>query len=442
VSSNILWLLSDQHRADVMGCAGHPLVKTPHLDELAARGTRYDSAYCQGPLCMPSRASLLTGRYVRDHGVLNNKTTLPPMPTIVQSIRDAGYHTATIGKMHLYPHRDDVTDGLDIMRGYGFEYADEIGGKLASRQVRSSYTDYLASRGLLGTYQRFIARSANGVTAPMWTVRETPLPVDAYIDNWVADQAVRWIEQERDSRPFFLWVGFPGPHNPWDAPAEYVEPYEHAEIELDSTRKPELPPGGPLRQFLERFLAYSSSDTVTDDRIREVRRRYFANVTLIDAGIGRIMAALKRRGLDNDTWVIYSTDHGEMLGTHSLFNKMVFYEPSVRVPLIVRPPGGTTAPAVEKGLVEHVDLAATLVEWAGAKQVPDAAGLTLGTRRDRVLSENFGFAMYRTDRWKLVTHEPSGLAVQLFDLEEDQEEDRNVIADPAYSEVVQWLRNA
>jgi choline-sulfatase len=423
MAPNILWLLSDQHRADVMGCAGHPVVRTPNLDELAAAGTRYDSAYCQGPLCMPSRASLLTGRYVHEHGVLDNKTTMNDLPTIVQKIRDAGYHTATIGKMHLYPHRADVADGLRTMHGYGFEYVNEIAGKLASRRVRSAYTDYLEDRGLLGTYREFVASGA-----PMWAVRETPLPPDAYIDTWVAREASNWIGQVSTDRPFFLWVGFPGPHNPWDAPAEYAEQYRDADIELDTTRKPELPEDGPLRAFLERFLAYSSSDTATEDRIREVRRRYFANVTLIDAGIGRILAALRRRGLDQDTWVVYSTDHGEMLGTHSLFNKMVFYEPSVKVPLIVRPPGGGE-PAVNDDLTQHIDLSATLT-------------YPLSTGHEFVLSENFGFAMRRTDRFKLVTHEPSKLPVQLFDLEHDPQENHNVIADPSYAEVIAWLANA
>ena len=347
---NIVWLFTDQHRADVIGAAGHPVVQTPNLDELAAEGTSFDGAYCMGPLCMPSRTSLLTGRYVRDHGVVNNRTDLNgPLPTIVQSIRDAGYHTAAIGKMHLYPHRGTVAEGLDIMRGYGFEHVNEIGGKLASSKVRSGYTDYLAGLGLLDPYRDFVRRRAPQLglrpdqpagRKPTWAVHPTPLPTTSYIDNWVGDQAVDWIGAVDSERPFFLWVGFPGPHDPWDAPAEYVERYRDAEITLDSTRRPEVPPDGPLKKFLDTFLAYSTSQTLTDERAIEVRRHYFANVTLIDAAIGRIVDALKARGLDEDTWIVYSTDHGEMLGTHGLLNKMVFYEPSVRVPLIIRPPGG------------------------------------------------------------------------------------------------------
>jgi arylsulfatase len=475
VGPNILWLFTDQHRADVIGAAGHPVVHTPNLDALAARGTSFDGAYCMGPLCMPSRTSLLTGRYVRDHGVANNRTELAgPLPTIVQSIRDAGYYTAAVGKMHLYPHRASVADGLDIMHGYGFDYVNELGGKLASSRVSSSYTDYLAERGLLDTYRNFVRRRAPHLgllpnqpagRKPTWTVDPTPLPADAYIDNFVGDRAVSWIDEVDTERPFFLWVGFPGPHDLWDAPAEYVEQYRDADIELDSTTRPEVPKDGPLKEFLETFLAYSSSPTLTDERAIEVRRHYFANVTLIDAAIGRIIDALRRRGLDEDTWIVYSTDHGEMLGTHGLLNKMVFYEPSVRVPLIIRPPGGGQARRFT-GLVEHLDLSTTLVELAGGKPVPDSPGRSLtglvdsaqrgkfvvasattnfprcAPGREVVVSENFGFGLWRTERYKLVAHEARRLPVQLFDLAEDPGEDQNQVDDPARRHVVADLMDA
>jgi arylsulfatase A-like enzyme len=458
---NILWLLSDQHRADVIGAAGHPVVRTPRLDALAASGTLFEDAYCQGPLCMPSRASMLTGRYVRDHGVSDNKSTLASgWPTMVQSIRDAGYQTAAIGKMHLYPHRPDVADGLPAMHGYGFDYVNEIGGKLASRRVRSGYTDYLAELGLLDVYRQSVRQSATGSKAPMWTVGSSPLPVDAYIDNWVADQAAAWLAQADSQRPFFLWVGFPGPHNPWEAPARFVEQYAGADLDLDTARRPELPADGPLRQILDRLLSYSSSATLTEERIRQVRRYYFANVTLIDTAIGRILDALYRHGRDHDTWVVYSTDHGEMLGSHGLLSKMIFYEPAVRVPLIIRPPGGRpghrggwpgqrggAAKRRISGLVEQVDLVATLVELAGAAAIPQSPGRSLTSAlkdgpwsgREVVVSENYGFGMWRTGRYKLVLHESDQIPVQLFDLAEDPHEDRNVVAEPGYQRVLTQL---
>ncbi len=455
---NILWLFSDQHRADVVGSAGHPVVRTPNLDALAAEGAVFERLFCQGPLCVPARVSLLTERYVRDHGAFENDyPAAPDMPTMVQSIRDAGYHTAAIGKMHLFPHPLDVAEGVPRMRAFGFEEVDEVVGKLACGFVRNPYTDHLEAEGLLQTYRAFVRERTPWLRLadpshpgkPTWAVDPSPLPPEHYIDAWVGRRAARWIEDRPGDEPFFCWVGFPGPHDPWDAPASSVRRYDGDAIPLDSTRRPEVPADGPLSAFLRAFLAYSSSDTLTDDRAREVRRHYYANLTVIDDAVGEILAALDRRGLSERTWVVYSSDHGEMLGTHGLLNKMVFYEPSVRVPLIVRPPGGAGPTRVD-ALLEHVDLSATLRSLAGAGAVPGSAGRPFTDAlaggavagREVVISENFGFAMWRTDRYKLVVYEKDRLPVQLFDLTEDPEEDRNVVGDPAYAAVVSDMVHA
>lgn len=459
---NIVWFLSDQHRADVLGAAGHPVVRTPNLDRLAAGGTLFENAYCQGPLCVPARVSLLTERYVRDHGAATNRQApVPGLPTMVQAIRDAGYHTAAIGKMHLYPHPADVADGLPVMHGYGFTEADEIGGKLASSKVASAYTRHLSEHGLQQAYRDFVrsrapfalarqsAQPPPGWSRPPWTVDPSPLPAEHYLDNWTGDRAARWIENRATEQPFFLWVGFPGPHDPWDAPAEYVDRYRDTDIPLDSTSRPELPAGGPFRAFAETFMLASGADGLTEERIREVRRHYFANVTLIDEAIGRVLEALRQRGLDDSTWVVYSTDHGEMLGTHGLLYKMLFYEQAVKVPLIIRPPGGGPARRFS-GMVEHVDLSATLRQVAGAGEVPGSAGRSLlpalagepQSGKAVVVSENFGFGMWRTERYKLVVHEPSEQPAQLFDLKADPAEDVNLVTSPVHQEILRELMDS
>jgi arylsulfatase len=450
---NILLLLSDQHRADVLGAAGHPVVQTPNLDDLAAVGALFESAYCQGPLCVPARASLLTGRYVRDHGVPNNTSRLAGgLHTVVEAIKDVGYHTAAIGDMHLYPYQPDVATGLTTMRGYGFAEVSQIAGKLASAQVRSEYTDHLAGHGLLDTYRDFMrARApqtqAGGTTSaeiePMWNVSPSPLPAEHYIDTWVGKKATDWIASADRRRPFLLWVGFPGPRYPWDAPAEFVEQYRDAGIALDDGSQPDTPGNGPFKALVETALRLSGSGAATDKTIREVRRHYFANVTVIDVEIGRIVGALRRRELDGSTWIIYSSDHGEMLGSHGLFSNMVFYEPAVKVPLIIRPPGGGPGRRFAD-LIEQVDLSATLLDIAGARPLPGAPGRTLAdvaegsraTGRSVVVSENFGFGMWRTERYKLVVEERQQLPVQLFDLIEDPDEDHNLVSDPDYGDIV------
>ncbi len=456
---NILWLFSDQHRGDVMGVKGHPVVRTPNMDELASQGYLFHDVFCQGPLCVPARVSLMTERYVRDHGAFENDYfASAELPTMLQAIRDSGYHTTAIGKMHLFPHFPDVDDGLPLMRAMGFQEVHETVGKLACGFIRNPYTDYLDELGLLDTYRSFVRartpwrrdREARADSKPTWAVDPSPLPAEHYLDTWVGRRAVEWLESYRSEDPFFLWVGFPGPHDPWDAPIDYVRRYEGADVPLDSTRRPDIPEEGPLSVFLRSFLRYSSSDTLTDERARDVRRHYFANVTLIDEAIGRILAALERAGLADDTWVVYSSDHGEMLGTHGFLNKMVFYEPSVRVPLIVRPPGGAPNGEIRSGLLEHVDLSATLRSLAGAGEVPGSAGRSFASTfsgsllesREVVVSENYGFAMWRTDRYKLVVYEKGVLPVQLFDLVEDPSEDHNRVADPAYAAIVDDMLDA
>jgi arylsulfatase len=450
---NILVLLSDQHRADILGAAGHPVVQTPNLDDLASQGALFERAYCQGPLCVPSRVSLLTGRYVRDHGVTNNASRLATgLRAVVEAIKEVGYHTAAIGEMHLYPYLPDVADGLTTMRGYGFAEVSQIAGKLASGQVRSEYSDHLARHGLLDTYRDFMrarapaARDERTTPAglePLWNVDPSPLPAAHYIDRWVGEKTAGWIESADRRRPFLLWVGFPGPRHPWDAPAEFVERYRDADIALEDAGRPDVPGDGPFKALAEAAFRLSGSGAATDETVREVRRHYFANLTVIDAEIGRIVGALRRRELDGSTWIIYSSDHGEMLGSHGLFGSMVFYEQSVKVPLIIRPPGGGLDSRFAE-LIEQVDLSATLLDIAGAKPVPGAPGRTLAdvaegsraTGRSVVVSENFGFGMWRTERYKLVVHERQQLPVQFFDLIDDPDENHNLVSDPGYGDVV------
>lgn len=454
-SPNILLIMSDQHRASVMGCAGDPVVRTPHLDRLAAEGIRFDNVYCQGPLCMPSRASLLTERYVRDHGVLQNAWDTPTtLPTFVGDVAAAGYHTSCIGKMHLWVHgsglrsgerrTSDTRERAGQMRGYGFAEPIETAGKLASARITSEYTDHLTDRGRYGSYRewmaarRYASQPAGGRVRrlPIWTTGSNPMTGDDYIDAWHGRRAAEWLEAYDRLQPFFQWVGFPGPHDPWDAPAEYAEPYRHADMPMPgSLRRPEVAGSDPFKSFLDYFVnVHSDSQHLTNAAIAEIRRYYYGNVSVIDDAIGRMLAALQRRGMLDDTWVIYTSDHGEMMGEHRMLTKMVFYDPAVRVPLIIRPPGGC-APRVVPELVEHVDLAATIRDIADSAGDPSFEGRSLlgwvgggtGLRRPAVFSENFGLGMVRTAEYKLVFVEDTLEPVQLFDLVADPLEDVNVV---------------
>ena len=260
-----------------------------------------------------------------------------------------------------------------------------------------------------------------------------------------ASSAVEWIERYDRPDPFFLFVGFPGPHDPWDAPAEAVERYRDVDISMPtSTRRPEVEGTGRYGALLGAFAWVSDSETMTDDAIRGMRRAYAADISVIDHAVGEIVAALERTGRADNTWIIYTSDHGEMGGNHGLMSKCVLYEPAVRVPLIIRPPGGCP-PRVVDALVEHLDVPATVRAIAGAPDVADSEGRSLlatvhdanaQPSRQLTVSENWGFAVFETDRYKLVVDEDALTPCQLFDLTEDPVEDHNLLPDPAAAAVV------
>lgn len=451
---NILLLMADQHRADILGCAGDPVVCTPNIDRLAEEGVRFERAYCQGPLCMPARASLLTERYVRDHGVFENDSQVDlGTPTFLTALREAGYHTSCIGKMHLWVHGGGRTrhtrERAGELRTYGFDESIETVGKLANVGVRNAYSEYLEERGLYKTYREFVGARRYRTGTPVWNSDPIPLPEDAYIDAWHGRRVVDWLESRRDDRPFFQWVGFPGPHDPWDAPRTARQVYEGIDMpEPGTLTLPELPADGPFNLFLRVFMRHGGTRGLTDAIIQEVRRAYYADVSVIDRAVGNIMAALERTGRLDDTWVVYTSDHGEMMGEHRMLMKMVFYEPSVRVPLIVRPPAGRREDSrVVDDLVEQLDLCATFRELAGAPPVADSESRSLlaaiehgaPVGRSVIRSENYGFAMFRDPRHKLVVYEDELLPGQLFDLAEDPREESNLIDDPDAAPVLERL---
>jgi choline-sulfatase len=459
---NILLVMADQHRADFLGCAGDESTLTPNLDRLANEGVRFSRVTCQGPLCMPARASFMSERYVRDHGVYTNWATIAPdSPTYVRALRDAGYHTTMIGKAHLSPdvehevaHQNELAHHLHAL---GFAEVHETGDKFMG-STPNIYLDALAARGVLAAYRKHVAdRSYQGENesgrnatkcVPMWDATPMPIPLDSYIDYWHGEYAARWIEQYDRDEPFFTFVGFPGPHDPWDAPREAVARYASVDMVMPrSTRRPDLVDTGRYGSLLESFLWLSDTATMTHQAIAAMRRAYRGDVSVIDDAVGRILAALEARGMLDDTWIIYTSDHGEMAGDHGMMSKCVLYDGAVRVPLIVRAPSRASAARVVDDLVEHVDVPATVREIAGAPDIAPSEGRSLlgyldgadPEPRTRTVSENWGFAVFETDRYKLVVDEDALAPCQLTDRASDPNEDVNLVADPQHKAVVDEL---
>lgn len=453
---NLLLVFPDQLRPDWTSLDPDLPVRTPHVARLAREGLRFDQVYCPSPVCAPSRACLAQGRRYGRTGVRGNEDDNPAgIRTFYQGLRDAGYRVASIGKLDLRKHAYDWgPDGLHrvgdqvFFREWGFTDGFDSEGKIdvvigwqrlqAAGRTRpdqqNPYARMLAERRdgsleiYLGWYRAWRAGASHygnyADTAPC------ALPGPAYNDNWVGANALRLVEDELPAdRPWFLQVNFPGPHNPEDITAPMAAWYRGVQFP-QPFRNDQYPPA-----------------------VHEaIRRNYSAMVTNIDGWLGRLLEALDRRGLAERTYVVFSSDHGEMLGDHDRWGKTLPYEASAAVPLIVRGPG--VAPGtVHRSLATTLDLPATFLALAGA---PVPAGMDsrsllpvwLGSAtssRPHVVSALEPWRMVRDRRYKLVRgfdpEIPGGNEAQirrgrpqfeapvlLYDLERDPDETENVAA--------------
>jgi len=446
---NIILIFPDQHRGDTMGCRGHPVVQTPNLDRLAAEGVLFEQCCTNSPLCMPARASLISGKYVNEHGVWNNALEADRYgPSHVRNVRDAGYHTAVIGKTHLYRHQDagHTNNHVAKLEDWGYLDTHEVTGPLASVVVDSPYTDYLAQKRLINAYREYLRVYLRGVLrrySHPWEEPPCLVPTEDHLDMYVARKSVEWIENYRGDKPFYLQVCFPGPHDPFDSPAEYRARYNPDNIPTGIMEGP-APPIPPL---VERMLELSNLDHMTEGQNRLMRSYYYAKVTLIDDGIGRLLKALAERGFWDNTWIIYTSDHGEMLGEHRLSHKSVFYQGALSIPCIIRPPGGTKG-WKSKALTDQLDIAATILDIAGARPLEASEGCSLLPKieggpngpqahqgKEVVFSEVHGFSMVRNGRYKMVVHSRTRQPVELYDLVNDPNELRNLVDEPSLEKV-------
>ncbi|MFW9882736.1 MAG: sulfatase, partial [Candidatus Thorarchaeota archaeon] len=370
---NIIYIFSDQHRGDTLGCVGHPSVITPNLDRLASEGVVYTNCFTNSPLCMPARATMMTKMYVCEHGVWNNSIEASSNgPSHVRNIRDAGYHTVLIGKTHLYTHgvRGKMKNRHEInklLKNWGFIDIHDITGPWASAIHKSPYTDYLKEKGLLRTHKTYILKYLRkywvGEAKP-WEDPPSPLPTEDQLDSYTGRKAIEWIHNYNDHRPFYLQILFPGPHDPFDSPLEYREMYNSENNPIGILEWPQE----PIYRLNQSRLILSGLKDMTAEQNQNFRTFYYAKITLIDFFIGEIVKKLGEKGLLDNTWIIYNSDHGEMLGDHFMSHKLVFYEGAIHVPLIIRPPGGINGWFC-KGLTDHLDITTSLLNIAGAKQL-------------------------------------------------------------------------
>lgn len=428
-SPNFLLFITDQQRADHLGCYGNAVVRTPHIDGLAARGTRFARAYVACPVCMPNRASLMTGRMPSAHGVRHNGIPLSlGATTFVGLLRAAGYRTALVGKAHLQnfeglapeivwrargggarppDHLIDADRDRRIGPGYDNEWTPHWIAQ-PDHEVRLPFYDFehvrlctLHGDAVHGHYGRWLAERhpdpdslrgpANAIPDPRYRAPQawrTRLPEELHATSYVADMAIARLEAHAaaraaraDEAPFFLQCSFPDPHHPYTPPGRYWDMYDPAAMPLpESFRSRGDPPPVAYvraRQRPEAERSPYAPFTVSEREAREIIALTYGMVSMIDDAVGRVLARLEALGLAEDTVVLFTSDHGDWMGDHGIMLKgPLHYRGLIRVPLIWADPGGTGGGEVH-GLASTLDIPATVLARAGLAPFNGMQGASL-----------------------------------------------------------------
>jgi arylsulfatase A-like enzyme len=381
---NILFIMCDQLRADYLGCAGHPTMRTPHIDALARRGVMFSRAYCQAPVCGPSRMSFYTGRYLFSHGASYNGVPLRIDEwTLGDYLRPLGLRVGLIGKTHFSPDQEslarmgiDPDSGLGVLaRECGFEPWERDDGLHpdTSADPNLAYNRYLRGQGYEGDNPwHTVANSAEGANGEIlsgWNMRHARLP--ARVDKahsetaYMTDRAMQTIDALGEA-PWCMHLSYIKPHWPYIAPAPYHALYGESDVPPANRDSRERDHPHPV---VAAFMKHEENVNFARDEVRRtVIPAYMGLISEIDDHIGRLMAFLAERGRLDDTLIVFTSDHGDYLGDHWLGEKELFHEESVRIPMIVvdpDPAADETRNTTNTRLVEAIDLIPTLVEAAG-----------------------------------------------------------------------------
>ena len=427
---NVLLIMADDLNND-LGTYGHPMVKTPHIDRLARRGVRFDRAYTQFPLCSPSRVSLLTGLRpdtTRIYDLVTDfRRVIPDVVTLPQMFKRSGYHAARVGKIYHYGNPAQIgTSGLDDPASWDLV----VNPRGIDKDEEKVLTNLTPKRGL-GSALAYYA---------------SPAADEAHTDGKVAAEAIALLEKNRD-RPFFLGVGFYRPHCPFIAPRKYFDMYP-----LERIAPPLFSREALAKVPRPALFTDPPNWDVSEEGQREAIRSYYASISFLDANVGRVLDALDRLGLRNNTIVVFMSDHGYQLGENGQWMKQALFERSARGPMIIAGPGVSAAGRDSDRIVEYLDLYPTLADLArvappsglhGRSLVPllknpkakwDRPALTQ-VRRGAAAEPFMGYSV-RTEKWRYTEWDDGKRGVELYDEKDDRDELRNLALDPKFKKVV------
>ncbi len=428
---NILLLFTDQQRIDTINAAGASHMHTPNLDRLVKEGCLYTNAYSPNPVCMPARHNLITGLPARFHSFATNsgKPLGYDMPVLPKILSDNGYDTRAIGKMHFKP----------VRRHHGFNKM-ELMEECPGFREDDEYTMYLKENGLGNIL------NIHGIRNLLYYLPQRSLiPEEHHGSTWVADRSVKYIKENKGRRPFFLWSSWIAPHPPFDIPDSYADMYKDKDLpEVFKSKTPvswvtELRgtiPGIPEEKW--------------DEYVRRMREVYYSSVSFVDHNIGKVLDALDEAGQMDNTIIIFTTDHGEMLGDHGSFGKSCAYDSSARIPFIIRYPEKFKPGSINHDFCDLNDILPTIldltgIDYPGKIELP--GGSLLKDSKDRRYQYmEFGSGVYRwiaiRDRdFKYIYHY-RGPYEELFDMNNDPEESINLLYEQAdkYAEIRNKLK--
>ena len=467
---NIMLIMTDQHRSDYVNYSGNNLVETTNIDRIA-ESVGFTNCHTVNPVCTPARTALITGKYAHQIGMLSMSGDLSlQYPTFMQALQKNGYFTIGIGKFHfLQTWKWDTPIGMGIdlasiknkMKQYGFEYIWESSGKQLALRNYCDYCEYLQKKGLLEKYRDWVEAAGDNTEYPdnnQDNANPWPFDEEDYIDVVTAGKIIEQIKNRPKDKPFYLFGSFCSPHRPYDPPERYLDMVDYKEVDDF------IPGNGKVLSQEDKKLLFKQ------------RHAAKALIKLVDDQIGRILDVLEFEGILDDTVIVFTSDHGDMLGDHYRIQKSVPWKQSVTVPLAVRHPE-FTGRRINNSPVELIDIAATILDiagidfkkalsrdWPAFNDIVPCRSLMPIIRGEQERVRDYAFSecefdedntsgnlrkgnwqMIQNEKWKYIRYlgydEPGKAVEEFYDLEKDPDELINVINNPAYTDVVKWCKD-
>ncbi len=485
---NILWICTDQQRSDSLGCYGNPIVRTPNIDSIAKRGIRFTRHITPMQICSPSRASMATGLYPRNHQLITNGRVLPEsVPTLMTLLSKAGYRTHGVGKQHFQPLLAPAELNMPDSRAfwdkpeaktwtgpyYGYQTMDMLLGESDTAHLAGHYANWLQenhpeARELLKP--EYAKQPPPEDLDEIW---QSAMPAEFHYNSWITDRSVDFLHQRSDqTEPFFLFVSYPDPHHPLDPPEAYANRYNPADIPLPNVTAVDLKGRPPYcdslypkgQGFRELYWAADegveagatiTTDDISDESLQMAIAYTYDMIEMIDDGVGQLLDTLAAQGQLENTIVIFTSDHGDYLGDHGLLHKgPASYRQLTEVPLVMSGPGiqaGMTA----DGMTNHIDLTPTLLALSETSTEGvqfDGLSLTPLLHQEKQSIRDYNFGEYHptvrkelynqtiyTQKWRYTIYPELSEWGELFDLENDPVEQNNLFFAAEFESVRQEL---